>query len=85
MNRITASIYQKGNYSLAAEVARAALEYAESSLGGEHPDTLTSVHNLALLYQAQAATARPSPCTNGRSRPANGCSAGTIPIPSPFR
>ena len=30
-----------------------ALEGRESTLGKDHPDTLTSVNNLALLYKAQ--------------------------------
>ena len=30
-----------------------ALEGSESTLGKDHPDTLTSVNNLAALYKAQ--------------------------------
>ena len=36
-------------------------------LGPEHPDTLTSVNNLAALYQAQGRMARPSRSISARS------------------
>jgi tetratricopeptide (TPR) repeat protein len=44
---------RQGDYSLGLERARKANEYAERYLGVEHLNTLTSLHNLAALYQAQ--------------------------------
>ena len=43
----------QGKYQEAAAIAEKALAVAERVLGKEHPDTLTSVNNLAALYQAQ--------------------------------
>ena len=42
-----------------------ALEASERVLGKEHPDTLTSVNNLALLYYAQGRYRRGRAAFNG--------------------
>ena len=49
-------------------------------LGKEHPDTLISVNNLAVLYQAQGRYGEAEPLYSARSRPGSGCSARSIPI-----
>jgi CHAT domain-containing protein/tetratricopeptide (TPR) repeat protein len=46
-------LYGQGKYSEAIVIAQRALTLGEQTLGREHPDTLTSVNNLALLYEAQ--------------------------------
>jgi tetratricopeptide (TPR) repeat protein len=46
-------LYGQGKYKEAVTVAEEALALAERGLGKEHPNTLTNVNNLALLYQAQ--------------------------------
>ena len=51
-------------------------------LGKDHPDTLTSVNNLAALYQAQGRYGEAEPLFGARSRPRSACSARTIPIRS---
>ncbi len=53
LNRQAVQLYGLGNYAEATVVAQRALTLAERVLGKEHPDTLTSVNNLAELYQAQ--------------------------------
>jgi len=51
-NRVV-EIYQKGDYPTSIAVAEQTYRFAEQKLGPEHPDTLTSVNNLAGLYQVQ--------------------------------
>ena len=55
------NVTNAGRYSVMAQRWRETLEDVESSLGPEHPDTATSLNNLALLLQAQGdlAGARP--------------------------
>ena len=53
LTRLTAGMYQIGEYRAGLELAQQTLAYAERVLGAEHPDTLASVNNLAFLYQAQ--------------------------------
>lgn len=43
----------QGKYAEAAPIAQQALTLAEQTLGRDHPRTLSSVNNLAYLYQAQ--------------------------------
>ncbi|KAF2194645.1 TPR domain protein [Zopfia rhizophila CBS 207.26] len=42
-----------GNYQVAQEMGRDALEAREAALGAEHPDTLTSVNNLGVVLSRQ--------------------------------
>ncbi|KAI9767614.1 MAG: hypothetical protein M1839_004471 [Geoglossum umbratile] len=44
---------EMGSYHVAKEMDRSALEAREATLGGEHPDTLTSVNNLASVLASQ--------------------------------
>lgn len=44
--------YERGNIVEATDLAVSTLAQAAATLGAEHPDTLTSVDNLALLYQS---------------------------------
>ena len=53
LSRIGARIYQKGDYRTAVTIAEQTYHFAEQKLGPEHPDTLSSVNNLAFLYRAQ--------------------------------
>ena len=48
-------------------------------LGPEHPDTLNSVNNLAVLYESQGRYGEAEPSTVGRSKGASACSAPSIP------
>lgn len=57
LNQQVVQLFQQGQYAQAIGLATQALELARSSLGEEHPDTGTTLNNLAGLY---AATARPS-------------------------
>jgi len=52
LNRITAGLFGDGRYAEAQQVAGIAYRYAERVLGAEHPDTLVTVNNLALLYKS---------------------------------
>ncbi len=53
LSRITTKLHGEGRYDEAGRVARAALAEAERLLGTEHPQTLTSINNLAFVYQSQ--------------------------------
>ncbi|MCB1824835.1 MAG: tetratricopeptide repeat protein, partial [Candidatus Competibacteraceae bacterium] len=53
LNRVVAGLYQEGDYRTAVTVAEQTYRFAEQKLGPEHPNTLTSVNDLAFLYQAQ--------------------------------
>ncbi|RUS21315.1 TPR repeat-containing protein, partial [Jimgerdemannia flammicorona] len=44
---------KKGKYDMAAPLYERALEIREKELGSEHPDTATSLNNLALVYNNQ--------------------------------
>ena len=58
-----------------------ALEASERVLGKEHPDTLLSVNNLAMLYQAQGRYAQAEPLYQARARGQGaGAWARSIPI-----
>ena len=51
LNRQVVELYQAGKYQLAIPIARQLLEIREKTLGPEHPETATSLNNLALLYE----------------------------------
>ena len=51
MNNLASLYIDQGRYSEAEPLYMRALEASERVLGREHPDTLTSVNNLATLYQ----------------------------------
>jgi CHAT domain-containing protein/tetratricopeptide (TPR) repeat protein len=53
LNKQAVQLYGQGKYKEAAAIAEKALALAERVLGREHPDTLTSVNNLAEDYNAQ--------------------------------
>ena len=53
LNQQVTQLYNEGKYAEATVVAERALILAESSLGPEHPGTLTSASNLARLYESQ--------------------------------
>ncbi len=53
LNVRTVALLKSGKYAEAEPLARAALDQSERVLGVEHPDTLTSVSNLAALCDAQ--------------------------------
>ena len=61
INRKIFQLYGQGKYAEAAALAREALSLAEQVLGKEHPHTLTSVDNLAQLYQAEGRLAEAEP------------------------
>ena len=52
-NGETTKLYNEGKYQEALELALKTLAEAETELGQEHPYTLASIYNLALLYEAQ--------------------------------
>ena len=45
--------YQNGKYNQGIIFAEKAYQYAIKRFGKEHPDTLVSMNNLALLYRSQ--------------------------------
>ncbi len=53
MTAATFNAYKKGNYQTALKLAKQANTFAKEQLGAEHPDTLSSINNLAFLYQSQ--------------------------------
>ena len=53
LNGRVVALHGKGDYAAAGELAKVQMDYAELVLGAEHPQTLISVNNLALLYNSQ--------------------------------
>ncbi len=53
LNNKVEEAYQAGKYKEGLKLAIEAYDYAKKNLGKTHPDTLTSLNNLAGLYQAQ--------------------------------
>ena len=56
LNRHVIQLYRQGRYAEAISFGERALAIYERSLGPDHPETATSLNNLAVLYSA---TARP--------------------------
>ena len=54
-------LYQQGRYAEAAKVAEEALKVAENTYGPDHPNVVTSVKNVADLYQVQGNYAAAEP------------------------
>ena len=52
-----------GKLGEAEPLFREALAASRETLGDRHPDTLTSINNMASLLKAQGAPARPPGCT----------------------
>jgi CHAT domain-containing protein/tetratricopeptide (TPR) repeat protein len=53
LNQQVVQLHGQGKYAEAGALAEQVLAARERVLGAEHPNTLTSVNNLAFLYQAQ--------------------------------
>ncbi|CAK8712571.1 hypothetical protein KKHLCK_01590 [Candidatus Electrothrix laxa] len=53
LNAQVVAAYQEGKYTEGIGLAEQARGYAEKHFGQEHPDTLTSINNLAALYKSQ--------------------------------
>lgn len=53
LTKCAVRLYKQGKYSEAEPILIQALEMRQASLGLEHPDTATSVNNLAMLYEKQ--------------------------------
>ena len=56
-----------GDYAKAEPLYKEALEIRQKVLGREHPDTATSLNNLAELYEAMGDYAKAEPLLKGRS------------------
>ena len=54
LNAQEVNAYQQGKYQQGIVFAEKAYHYALKHLGTEHPNTLTSINNLAMLYESQA-------------------------------
>ena len=54
-------LYETGNYAEATAIAERSLAWKEVKLGPEHPDTATSLNNLAVLYDNQGLYAKAEP------------------------
>ena len=53
LNRVVVGLLNKGDYRICESVAEQTYRFSEQKFGPEHPATLTSVNNLAGLYQVQ--------------------------------
>ncbi|MBD2115165.1 MULTISPECIES: tetratricopeptide repeat protein [Cyanophyceae] len=53
LNQRVTELYQAGRYGEAIPRAEEALAINEQALGPDHPDTATSLNNLAMLYRSQ--------------------------------
>ena len=61
LNRQSDLLYQQGQYTLATDKAKQALQIAEQSLGPDHTDVASSLNRLALLYSAQGRYSQAEP------------------------
>jgi tetratricopeptide (TPR) repeat protein len=61
LNRQVLKLYQQGKYQEAIPLAKRLLAMEKGTLGPNHPDTATSLNNLALLYDAQGRYAEAEP------------------------
>jgi tetratricopeptide (TPR) repeat protein len=61
LNQRVVEAYRSGNYADGTGIAREALELARRRFGDRAPETLTSLNNLAGLYQAQGRYAEAEP------------------------
>jgi tetratricopeptide (TPR) repeat protein len=53
LNKEAVGLYRRGQYDDAEPILKRVLELRQQSLGPEHPDTATSLNNLAMLYEKQ--------------------------------
>ena len=82
-NNLAALYEAQGRYAEAEPLYKRALAIYEKALGPEHPNVATSLHNLALLYEAQSRLPRPSLCSTALSPSEKRSSAMTIRTPMP--
>ena len=61
LNQEVTDLYRAGKYDRGVVVAQKALQVAEQTVGPDHPDVATSLHNLAGLYLAQGDYAKAEP------------------------
>jgi tetratricopeptide (TPR) repeat protein len=61
LNQEAIKLHEAGRYQEALPLAQRALEIREKILGPEHPDTITSLNNLAYLYKITGAYAQALP------------------------
>ena len=54
LNRQIVQLYHEGKFKEAIPLAEKLVVLTKRAKGGEHPDTATSLNNLAMLYQAMA-------------------------------
>jgi tetratricopeptide (TPR) repeat protein len=61
LNQQVSRLIEQGNYQEAIPIAERAVEAAKKTRGLEHPDTATSLNNLATLYQDMGDYAKAEP------------------------
>ena len=69
----------QGKYAQAEALYSQTLEIQRRVLGPEHPDTLMSMNNLAIVYFAEASTRRPRRSTARPWRSSAACWVRSIP------
>ena len=79
MNNL-ANVYDvQGKYAQAETLDSQTLEIQRRVLGPEHPDTLRSMNNLAIVYNCKASTRRPRRSTARPWRSGGACWVPSIP------
>ena len=61
LNEQVNQLYKAGKYSEAIPIATRVLELRKKALGPDHPDTATSLNNLAELYRSMGDYAKAEP------------------------
>ena len=83
MNNLAVAYQAAGKLDLALPLLEETLKLQKAKLGPDHPDTLTSLNNLAVAYQTPGSWTRPCRCSRRRSSSGRRSSAPTTPTRSP--
>jgi len=74
---------EKGDYKKAESYALRAVEVTEKARGPDHPETATSLNDLAKVYEAMGDTAKAQPLRERAAKIRNKGRTNVTPLPQP--